>query len=61
MVLRVSKTEKIPADMILLKAVGSSHNCCYLDTTNIDGEMNLKRKNMVVDLSSHQGDQGDYD
>ena len=50
--LRVNDGEKFPADMILLKAVGNSQNCCYIDTKNIDGEMNLERKNMVVDLKA---------
>lgn len=41
-VVRVSKDEQFPADMVLLSVSGGSP-LCYVETSNLDGESNLKR------------------
>jgi phospholipid-transporting ATPase len=41
-VVRVSKDEQFPADMVLLSVSGGAP-LCYVETSNLDGESNLKR------------------
>lgn len=42
----LSNNEAVPADMVLLH---TSHplGLCYLDTCNLDGETNLKQRNVA--------------
>ncbi len=40
-VIKVLRDQPVPADLIVLK---SYHNECYVETTNLDGETNLKQK-----------------
>ena len=46
---RVKQNEQIPADMILLQSSEEKRNC-YIETKNLDGETNLKYKNISYEL-----------
>lgn len=43
-VIKVLRDQLVPADLIILKV---HHNQCYVETTNLDGETNLKQKQSV--------------
>ncbi|XP_064784090.1 phospholipid-transporting ATPase VD-like isoform X3 [Oncorhynchus masou masou] len=46
---RLSCNEIIPADMLLLYS-SDLHGVCYIETANLDGETNLKQREVVRDL-----------
>ncbi|XP_054469181.1 probable phospholipid-transporting ATPase VD [Anoplopoma fimbria] len=46
---RLSCNEIIPADMLLLYS-SDPRGVCYIDTANLDGETNLKQRQVVSDL-----------
>jgi len=46
-VLRVSKDEAFPADIVILSTTDTDHGLCFIDTCNIDGETNLKTMNAI--------------
>ncbi|XP_070697783.1 phospholipid-transporting ATPase VD isoform X2 [Pempheris klunzingeri] len=46
---RLSCNENIPADMLLLYS-SDPHGVCYIETANLDGESNLKQRQVVPDL-----------
>ncbi|XP_071327266.1 phospholipid-transporting ATPase VD isoform X2 [Trachinotus anak] len=46
---RLSCNEIIPADMLLLYS-SDSRGVCYIETSNLDGETNLKQRQVVSDL-----------
>lgn len=46
---RLSCNEIIPADMLLLHS-SDPRGVCYIETANLDGETNLKQKEVVLDL-----------
>lgn len=43
MLVLIRNEEHIPADMIAL-ACATEHNVCFVQTTNLDGETNLKQR-----------------
>ncbi|XP_056326707.1 probable phospholipid-transporting ATPase VD [Danio aesculapii] len=50
---RLCCNEIIPADMVLLHS-SDSNGVCHIETANLDGETNLKQRQVVRDLT-HQG------
>ncbi|KAM6969564.1 phospholipid-transporting ATPase VD [Tautogolabrus adspersus] len=46
---RLSSNEIIPADMLLLYS-SDPRGVCYIETSNLDGETNLKQRQVVSDL-----------
>lgn len=44
-VIKIEQGEEIPADCFLMK-VSNKRNCCYFETTNINNNKNLEKKNM---------------
>lgn len=45
-IVHLSNNETIPADMLLLRT-SNPHGVCYIDTCDLDGETNLKLREVV--------------
>ncbi|KAH9260752.1 hypothetical protein BASA81_001219 [Batrachochytrium salamandrivorans] len=52
-VIRVYNKEPIPADMVVLNTDDSESGICYVETSNIDGETNLKMKKAILESPHH--------
>ena len=50
--LKISKNEAFPADMVLLASSFFKKGQCFIETKNLDGETNLKSKFVSDDLKS---------
>lgn len=44
--IHLSNNEMVPADILLLKSSDPS-GCCYIDTGHLDGETNLKQRQVA--------------
>lgn len=58
-ILRVTRDQAFPADLVLLSS-GTSDGVCYVETMNLDGETNLKLKKAIgatndMDVTDFQG------
>ena len=53
--MKVNKDEEIPADLLIVSA---PKDIVYVSTMNLDGETNLKDRELVVDLK--EGDLGNF-
>ena len=42
--MKIEKDEHFPADILCLKSNDIKKGTCYIETKNLDGETNLKRK-----------------
>ena len=48
-IIHLSCNEVIPADVILLRS-SDKQGICHIDTSNVDGENNLKQRNVIAGL-----------
>ncbi|XP_055539760.1 phospholipid-transporting ATPase VD isoform X2 [Wyeomyia smithii] len=51
--LHLSNNETVPADILLLKS-SDPHGVCYIDTCDLDGETNLKRRQVIRGFAEKQ-------
>ncbi|XP_065336042.1 phospholipid-transporting ATPase VA isoform X1 [Cloeon dipterum] len=49
----LSNNEFIPADVLVLRT-SDEHGLCYIDTCNLDGETNLKQRNVIRGFAEKQ-------
>ena len=54
-IIHLSCNEAIPADLVLLRS-SDEQGVCHVDTSNMDGENNLKTRQIVTDLHQQVGD-----
>ena len=64
-IVKLADGEPIPADLILLSVLNNEDGICFVETSNLDGESNLKQRHAVSainglirreeDLSSFDG------
>ncbi|KRX02230.1 P-type ATPase, cytoplasmic domain N [Pseudocohnilembus persalinus] len=52
-IVKISQNEQIPADLVVL-STSDKKGLCYLETQNLDGETNLKRKEVPRELINPQ-------
>lgn len=48
-IVHLSNNEAVPADILLLRT-SDPHGVCYIDTCDLDGETNLKRREVYTDI-----------
>jgi len=46
-IIQIKDGDKIPADCLLFYSSAVHRGCCYVETKNLDGETNLKRKSII--------------
>lgn len=54
-IVHLSNNETVPADILLLRT-SDPHSVCYIDTCDLDGETNLKRREVVRGFSEKQNE-----
>ncbi|TMW41829.1 hypothetical protein DOY81_013092, partial [Sarcophaga bullata] len=52
-IVHLSNNETVPADILLLRT-SDSQGVCYIDTCDLDGETNLKRREVVRGFTDKQ-------
>ncbi|BFF93658.1 probable phospholipid-transporting ATPase VA [Drosophila madeirensis] len=52
-IVHLSNNETVPADILLLRS-SDPHGVCYIDTCDLDGETNLKRREVVRGFEERQ-------
>ncbi|XP_030380465.1 probable phospholipid-transporting ATPase VA isoform X2 [Scaptodrosophila lebanonensis] len=52
-IVHLSNNETVPADILLLRT-SETHGVCYIDTCDLDGETNLKRREVVRGFAEMQ-------
>lgn len=52
-IVHLSNNETIPADILLLRT-SNTHGVCYIDTCDLDGETNLKLREVVRGFTEKQ-------
>ena len=57
-ILKITKDEQIPADLLCIAAPKQSKNIVYISTMNLDGETNLKERIIPFDVESVEKFQG---
>lgn len=50
-IIKVHENEYFPTDILLIKT-SDAKNVCFIETKNLDGETNLKRKNVAKNLNN---------
>lgn len=53
-IVKISENEYLPADLLLIQS-SDEKNLCYIETKNLDGETNLKRKIVNSDFDYING------
>ncbi|GAM24475.1 hypothetical protein SAMD00019534_076500 [Acytostelium subglobosum LB1] len=56
-VVKVQNEEQFPADLVLLSSSSDSPGLCYIETSNLDGETNLKTKQSLIETNALQSQQ----
>jgi phospholipid-translocating ATPase len=51
-ILKITKDEQIPADILCIAAPKQCKNIVYISTMNLDGETNLKERVIPFDFES---------
>lgn len=54
-IVHLSNNETVPADILLLRT-SNPHSVCYIDTCDLDGETNLKRREVVRGFADKQNE-----
>ena len=57
-ILKITKDEQVPADVLCISAPKQSKNIVYVSTMNLDGETNLKERVIPFDVESVENFQG---
>lgn len=57
-ILKITKDEQVPADVLCISAPKQSKNIVYVSTMNLDGETNLKERVIPFDVESVEKFQG---
>ncbi|GAM25814.1 hypothetical protein SAMD00019534_089890 [Acytostelium subglobosum LB1] len=52
-IVKISNGQRFPADLVLLSAT-NDEGICYVETSNLDGETNLKVRKSIPDTHTHQ-------
>ena len=53
-IIKIVRNENFPADLLCLKSNDKKKGTCYIETKNLDGETNLKRKLCPKELNCYE-------